>query len=245
MVDKGGVVGAVFLDLRKDTVNHKVLIARLSNFNLSSSAIKWIESYLTGRSQCVSVNNHRSSVLNLHTGVPQGSILGPLLFSVYINDLPSVCPDVNTLMDTDDTVIYVHAMTKHLAAAKLTTAMDQITNWLNRSCLQLNIDTTMGMVLTKRQCNTVSNIMIVPQVKYLGIIIDSNLSFKTHIRNALTFHAAKLFMDTMIVSHLTNCLTSWGQINSSSLKPLASLYKNKKKTLKVLDQKPNSSPIIA
>uniref|UniRef100_A0A4W5Q9E1 Reverse transcriptase domain-containing protein n=1 Tax=Hucho hucho TaxID=62062 RepID=A0A4W5Q9E1_9TELE len=263
MVDKGGVVGAVFLDLRKafDTVNHQVLIAKLSTFNFSPSAIKWIESYLTGRTQYVSVNNHRSLVLNLRTGVPQGSILGPLLFSLYINDLPSVCPDINTLMYADDTVIYVHAKTKHLAAAKLTTAMDQITNWLNRSCLQLNVDKTVGMFFTKRQCNIVSNITIsgqnisiVPQVKYLGVIIDSNLSFKAHIkkvcnrvkfslanfryiRNALTFNAAKLFMDAMIVSHLTYCLTSWGQTNSLSLKPLATLYK---KTLKALDQKPNS-----
>lgn len=263
MVDKGGVVGAVFLDLHKafDTVNHQVLIAKLSTFNLSPSAIKWFESYLTGRTQFVSVNTHRSLALNLCTGVPQGSILGPLLFSLYINDLPSVCPDINTIMYADDTVIYVHAKTKNLAAIKLTKAMDQITNWLNRSCLQLNVDKTVGMFFTKRQCNSVSNISIsgqnitiVPQFKYLGVIIDSNFFFKTHIkkvcnrvkfslanfryiRSALTFHAAKLFMDAMIMSHLTYGLTSWGQTNSSSLKPLATIYK---KTLKILDQKPNS-----
>ena len=106
------------------------------------------------------------------------------------------------------------------------------------------------MFFTKRQCNTVSNvtisgqnIMIVSQFKYLGIIINSNLAFKAHIKkvynrikfslanfkyisNALTFNTAKLFMDAMIMSHLSYCLTSWGQTYSSSLKPLATLYKN-------------------
>uniref|UniRef100_A0A3Q3GPI5 Reverse transcriptase domain-containing protein n=1 Tax=Labrus bergylta TaxID=56723 RepID=A0A3Q3GPI5_9LABR len=160
--------------------------------SLSALALKWFESYLTGRSQHVSVNNQHSSALNLCTGVPQGSILGPLLFSLYINDLPSVCPDIKTQMYADDTVVYVHAKTKHLAAAQLTKAMNQITNWLNSSCLQLNVNKTVGMFFTKRQCNIVSNIIIsgqnisiVPPFKYLGVIIDSNLSFKAHIKKSV------------------------------------------------------------
>ena len=264
MVDKGGVVGAVFLDLRKafDTVNHKVLLCKLSSFNFSPLALRWFESYLTGRCQHVAVNNQLSPALELHTGVPQGSILGPLLFSLYINDLPSVCPDVETLLYADDTVMYVHAKTKQLAAAKLTSALEQISKWLNCSCLQLNLKKTVGMFFTKRQCNIASNITIsghnidiVSEVKYLGITIDSNLTFKKHIkkvsqrirfslanfkyiRNTLTLKAAKLYMNAMIMSHITYCLTSWGQTNSSTLKPLEMLYKQ---TLKVLDQKPNSS----
>ena len=162
----------------------------------------------------------------------------------------------------DDTVIYVHANTKQKAADKLTSALVLITSGLHRSCLQLNVNKTVGMFFTKRKCNIVSNISIsgehiniVPQVKYLGIIIDSNLTFKTqvkkvtqrvkfslanfkYIRNTMTLNSAKLYMNAMIMSHLTYCLTSWGQTNSSTLKPLATLYKQ---TLKVLDQKPNRS----
>ena len=140
MVPKGGVVGAVFLDLRKafDTVNHKVLLAKLSSFNFSPLALSWFESYLTGRCQYV-VNNQLSPALELYTGVPQGSILGPLLFSLYINDLPSVCHNVETQLYADDTVMYMHARTKQLAAAKLTSALEQISKRLNCSCLQLNL----------------------------------------------------------------------------------------------------------
>ncbi len=83
MMDRGGVVGPVFLDLKKafDTVNHKILLTRLSTFNFSPKALRWIESYLADRTQCVRILNQQSDVLRCSTGVPQGSILGPLLFS--------------------------------------------------------------------------------------------------------------------------------------------------------------------
>ena len=113
-MEKGGTVGAVFLDLRKafDTVNHNVLISKLSSFNFSNNALKWSESYLMNRIQCVNVSNQKSSALDTLTGVPQGSILGPLLFSLYINDLPSVCSDVEIQLYADDAVIFTNGSNK-------------------------------------------------------------------------------------------------------------------------------------
>lgn len=121
LLDKGGVVGAVFLDLKKafDTVNHKILLTKLRKCNFSADAIKWIESYLSNCSQSVRISDYRSPLLALSTGVPQGSILGPLLFSLYINNLPSVCPDVYIQMYADDTVIYTHGKNTAQVAEKL------------------------------------------------------------------------------------------------------------------------------
>ncbi len=99
----------MFLDLRKafDTVNHITILSKLC-FNFSPRTLRWIESYLLGRTQYVSIQNYKSAPLSISTGVPQGSILGPLLFTLYINDLPSVYPNTNIQMYADDTVIYIH-----------------------------------------------------------------------------------------------------------------------------------------
>ena len=261
-LDKGGVVGAVFLDLRKafDTVNHSVLIAKLSQFNFSREAACWIQSYLHDRTQSVSVNNCCSVPLGLTNGVPQGSILGPLLFSLYINDLPSVCSDVDCLMYADDTVLFVHGRSKDVVAAKLTQAMTRVTTWLQESCLQLNVSKTLGMFFSK--ANSVSDnpdiyvagekLQIVSQFKYLGLLIDSQLSFKGHIervskkvkmslanfrsiRNDMSAEAAKIFLHSMIFSHFSYCITSWSQASQSAKQPLQTLYKQ---AIKVLDKKP-------
>lgn len=150
MLDKGGVVGAIFLDFKKafDTVNHKVLLNKLCNLNFSSGVLNWIESYLSNRPQSVRVGNHLSSSIHQSTGVPQGSILGPLLFSMYINDLPQICQKMFIQMYADDTVLYTHGNNIKQVCDKLTHSMIHVITWLNQSCLQLNIPKTVAMVFT-------------------------------------------------------------------------------------------------
>ena len=89
--DKGNYTGMVVLDLQKafDTVNHKILLGKLKAAGLADSSIKWFDSYLTGRNQVVDVDGVHSNPRDVTCGVPQGSILGPLLFLVYVNDMVS------------------------------------------------------------------------------------------------------------------------------------------------------------
>lgn len=99
------------------TLNHNVLLSKLSNFNISSIAFKWIVSYLADQMQCVWINGELSSPRDCTLGVPQGSILGPLLLSLYINDLPSVCQGVDIQMYVDDTVFYTHFYADKVASS--------------------------------------------------------------------------------------------------------------------------------
>ena len=151
LMDRGGVVGAVFLDLRKafDTVNHNILQSKFHQFNFSQFTSNWFKSYLTTQSQCVKIQNTKSTFKDLITGVPQGSILGPILFSLYINDLPTVCQGCEVIMYADDTVIFVKGKDHSDAASQLTKVMVNVSNWLNNCHLQLNSSKTVAMFFSK------------------------------------------------------------------------------------------------
>ncbi len=146
-----------------------------------------MESYLSLRKQCIRINDACSSFLDCNIGVPQGSVLGPILFSLYINinDLPTtVCPEVQVQMYADDTVVYTYAKIKEQAAIKLTAALNKVSDVI----LTLNVSKTVGMCFSIKKvdehCPDIlvkgEVINIVYHFKYLGMIMDSKLHFKKH-----------------------------------------------------------------
>ncbi len=220
-----------------------------------------MKSSLTVRRQCTRVGNRTPSFIDCSVGVPQGSLLGPLLFSLYVNDLPLVCPEVETQMYADDTVILAHGRDGCEVEAKFEVAMAKISTWLSESCLTLNISKTACMYFYIRKNGSQPDITVkgekiqtVSHFKYLGITVDSQLSFKKHIKqvcktvkfnlrnftyigNQPPLDAAKLYMHSMIFSHIAHCITSWSQAGKTTLAPLQTLYKQ---ILKALDKKPSS-----
>ena len=135
MLSKNSYVGAVFLDLKKafDTVNHNILLNKLTQFNFSPDSLKWFQSYLLNRKQCVCINEVHSQCLSNDVVVPQGSILGPLLFSLYINNLPDVCPELDVLMYADDAVLFTYGSNIKTVASNLTEGLSKVHDWLQQS----------------------------------------------------------------------------------------------------------------
>ncbi len=134
-LDKGFKVGAVFLDLKKafDTVNHNISMSKITKYNISKQSLLWFDSYLISREQSVVINNVKSVPHNIDIGIPQETILGPILFSIYINDLSEVCPDASLQMYADDTVIYVSGKNCVEIEEKVIKNLEKVSAWLDAS----------------------------------------------------------------------------------------------------------------
>ena len=183
------LTGVAFIDLRKafDTVNHDILINKLCDIGASSNTLKWFRSYLTGRLQRVLFNGVVSDALPVKTGVPQGSILGPLLFLIFINDMPMVIKHGKISMYADDTTLYVSGSNVNVISKKLTDDMEGITKWLHNNMLFLNTDKTNVMLLgSSSKLRNVHDdsfsVMVngcklerVNKAKCLGVVIDDEL----------------------------------------------------------------------
>ena len=135
---------ACFIDLRKafDTVNHKILLNKLQNFGLHKNTISWLENYLSQRYQTCFANNVNSTPRLLKCGVPKGSILGPLLFLLYINDIDYNLSNTNVKLYADDTVIYSTKKEEAIAYENVERDLKNLMNWCGNNQLTVNIKKT-------------------------------------------------------------------------------------------------------
>ena len=189
------LVGAIFIDLTKafDLVDHYLLLDKLYNIGLSRQALLWFSSYLHNRRQSVCFNSSQSDFLVVEKGVPQGSILGPLLFSIFINDLPKICKNCSIQLYADDTAIYTSDSDQSKIQSTLQTEFNLVQEWLLKECLVLNKKKTCGMLFGTRYFlnRTASDLSVhfpdgsplktVQTFKYLGLWLDSELSFQSHV----------------------------------------------------------------
>ena len=154
-VDKGNLCGLGFVDMRKafDSVNHCVLLKKLKISGWSDKALKWFKSYLCYREQytVIHVDGKSSSRRSVASGVPQGSVLGPLLFTIYINDIPSRVKTGKMFMFADDATVFVSGPSVESVQSQLTQAMQEVHEWTVDNKLILNTKKTKVMLLGSRQ----------------------------------------------------------------------------------------------
>ena len=147
-MDAGHFVGAVFLDLKKafDTVCHPILINKLQSFGVGGLELDWFTSYLSNRKQITKVSTATFDMASVNFGVPQGSILGPLLFTLYINSLPSIVSNCKVNLYADDTALFYAGKSVVDIGEKLTADMGKVAVWMEESRLTLNASKTKAML---------------------------------------------------------------------------------------------------
>ena len=195
----------MFLDLSKafDTLDHSIFLTKLNFYGFSGSVLKWFQSYLSHRQQFVDFDGTVSNICTLSTGVPQGSILGPLLFIIYMNDIHIASKQFNFILYTDDTNMISPMCSFSLQIALQSISMTQLSHninvelnniqeWLSINKLSLNVKKTKFTIFHYRQRNidilildlqiSSEKIERVAEFNFLGLTVDENLNWNAHIQ---------------------------------------------------------------
>ena len=229
------IAACVFLDFSKafDTVDHKILLDKLYRYGVRGLPLKLLHSYLDHRKQYVNIDKKESSHLDCKIGVPQGSVLGPLLFILYTNDLNFLIDTLFMIMFADDTSLVIKSYSADILHMYLTYVLNKILDWCNFNKLSLNKDKTKIMYITNKKIVfrdvyiDGTKIEIVKLYRYLGFLIDDKLTHKHHIdsiiaklrrfkyisykiRPFMTIEAAKSFYYGLIFSILCYGTLVWG-----------------------------------
>lgn len=242
----------IFIDLKKafDTVNHNILLLKLEHYGIRGNILDWFKSYLTNRSQFVYCNNKNSKIKNISCGVPQGSVLGPLLFLLYINDLPNISSKLKFFLFADDTNIFFESKNLESLQHIVNYELKKLSTWLNVNRLALNISKT-NFVIFAAKNKPIKNVTLLinnkaiaqkDYVKYLGILIDSKLNFNYHItaiskkisRSIGLLYKLRYYVNaktlmmvyySLVYPFLTYAVAVWGSASDTSLKSLHILQK--------------------
>ena len=242
----------VFIDLKKafDTIDHEILLRKFDLYGLVGPCKNWMKSFLSNRKQCVEVNGVRSKLSDIKYGVPQGSILGPLLFIIYINDLPKACNSSDVFLFADDTNIAGITCSKN----ELEVDLASVNTWLLNNKLTLNLEKTVHVnfknVTPDSSYLNIAGSCQVSQshCKYLGIVLDNQLKYNYHIetvRKKLSVQCGILcklrhlvprvfllrFYDTNVKPIIQYGILVYGCTSLNALKPIHILQKKILRTI--------------
>uniref|UniRef100_A0A8C5NFT0 Reverse transcriptase domain-containing protein n=1 Tax=Gouania willdenowi TaxID=441366 RepID=A0A8C5NFT0_GOUWI len=263
-LEKKLFVFGIFLDLKKafDTINHDILEEKLQNYGIKRNALKWIKSYMTNRRQYVDFEEHTSKCQTIQCGVPQGSILGPKLFILYINDIFKVTNCLKLTLFADDTTILCSGKDINTLIESTNEELLKIQTWLDVNKLALNVSKTKFINFGKRKktgdIRLKLNKEIIEQVKeyrVLGVWMDDKLTWKKHIQivknkvakssyilwklqQILHTKSLKTIYSSLIASHLNYCSEIWGNNYKTYLEPL---FKQQKKAIRILHKVPHNT----
>ena len=209
------ITATAFIDFSKafDTVDHKILLSKLANMGIGGETLRWITDYLRGREQRTRLDGTHSQYVPVTYGVPQGSVLGPLLFIIFINDLVDACTFGEVRMYADDTVISVMDKNQEVALEKLSLALEELNRWSTTNKITINqtkskvvlfgarkgmIEHTSGPKLGEMRLDIAQN------YKYLGLVLDTNLTYSDCVKDILKKVAHKIWLLAKLKNYISN-----------------------------------------
>jgi hypothetical protein len=256
-VNRSEVVGAVFLDLRKafETVDHNILLSKLKYYTRNNRTVQLLASFVTNRTQRVYVNGQYSLDGALKLGVPQGSILGPLLFCIFINDLPLHITNNNVSCElfADDSSLHSSSKTLNKVQSDLQQGINDVVHWCHQNKMTLHPKKSNSMVITSRQKHQREPLLLglklnadpIEQVtshRVLGIIVDQELRWDVHVKNIckklsknlyllsklkafVDAEGLKMFFVAHCLSFINYASTVWCGASENQTKKLNSLHR--------------------
>ena len=256
LLDDKKIIGTLLIDLSKayDCINHSLLLAKLEAYGFSSKSLKLLKSYLKNRKQRVKLFSTFSNWLEIYLGIPQGSILGPLLFNIFINDIFDFLQETVICNFADDNTIYAEGNHIDEVINKLMTDVNILVKWFNENSLVANPSKFQLMFLGTKESEEIpikisNNILKNKnEVELLGVTIDNKLNFSSHInricktannklsaiirlRKHLTTSQASELVNAHVISHFLYCPLIWMFCNKGNKLKIDKVHKRSLKTI--------------